>query len=121
MTQKAPSGVACAARLEIVSIPGLPLVAPGDDLGALLVGALDGAGLALADGDVVAVASKLVSRAEGRFVALAGVAPSARAQARTRASPSSSCARWRRCRASPAAPSSCGTASGSSRRTRASI
>ena len=37
MPPRTPSGVACAPRLEIVSVPGLPIVAPGDDLGALLV------------------------------------------------------------------------------------
>ena len=81
MPPRTPSGVACAPRLEIVSVPGLPIVAPGDDLGALLVGALDAAGFPLRDGDVVAIASKLVSRAEGRFVALGSVVPSPRAEA----------------------------------------
>jgi coenzyme F420-0:L-glutamate ligase/coenzyme F420-1:gamma-L-glutamate ligase len=81
MPPRSPSGVACAPRLEILTVPGLPLVAPGDDLAALVVAGLRAAGLALADGDVVAVPSKLVSRAEGRFVALASVTPSPRAEA----------------------------------------
>ncbi len=48
---------------------------PGDDVAGLLLAALDRAGLALRDGDVVAIAQKIVSKAEGRLVALAGVEP----------------------------------------------
>jgi coenzyme F420-0:L-glutamate ligase/coenzyme F420-1:gamma-L-glutamate ligase len=48
-----------------VSAPdGLPEVRPGDDLAALVAGALED----LADGDVVVVTSKVVSKAEGRVV-----------------------------------------------------
>lgn len=68
------------ARLELIALPGLPVVQPGDDLAALLLDALDRAGVSLVVGDVLAVAQKIVSKAEGRHVALAGVAPSARAQ-----------------------------------------
>jgi coenzyme F420-0:L-glutamate ligase/coenzyme F420-1:gamma-L-glutamate ligase len=55
------------------------MIAPGDDLGALVAGGLDRACLGLEDGDVIVVVSKAVSRAEGRFVDLATVEPSARA------------------------------------------
>jgi coenzyme F420-0:L-glutamate ligase/coenzyme F420-1:gamma-L-glutamate ligase len=72
--------ISCAERLEVLAVPGVPLVRPGDDLPALAVGALDAARIPLADGDVVVVASKVVSRAEGRFVDLATVRPSDRAQ-----------------------------------------
>src|SRR4029078_3081447 len=47
---------------------GVPEVAAGDDLAAMLVGALAAADFALADGDVVVVTSKVVSKAEGRAV-----------------------------------------------------
>ncbi|MDP1847144.1 MAG: coenzyme F420-0:L-glutamate ligase [Solirubrobacteraceae bacterium] len=57
---------------------GLPEVQPGDDLGALLATAAAGG---LAAGDVIVVAHKVVSKAEGRTVALAGVTPSERAVA----------------------------------------
>jgi coenzyme F420-0:L-glutamate ligase/coenzyme F420-1:gamma-L-glutamate ligase len=56
-------------------------VAPGDDLGALLAAAAERLGGGLAPGDVLAVAHKVVSKAEGRVVALAGVTPGARARA----------------------------------------
>jgi dehydro coenzyme F420 reductase / coenzyme F420-0:L-glutamate ligase / coenzyme F420-1:gamma-L-glutamate ligase len=47
---------------------GVPEVAAGDDLAALLVAALAAEDFALADGDVVVVTSKVVSKAEGRAV-----------------------------------------------------
>src|SRR5262249_43823804 len=52
-----------------------------DDLGALVAAERARAGVAPEAGDVIAVASKLVSRAEGRFVDLAAVVPSPRARA----------------------------------------
>lgn len=69
------------ARVEAIAIPGIPVVAPGDDLGARIADALARAELRLGAGDVVVVASKLVARAEGRLVDLARVEPSARARA----------------------------------------
>ena len=53
---------------------------PGDDVAGLLLAALDRAGLALRDGDVVAIAQKIVSKAEGRLVDLAEVEPGERAR-----------------------------------------
>ena len=72
--------IRCAPRLELLALPGLPLVRPGDDLASLIAAGLGRAELALRDGDVVVVASKLVSRAEGRFVDLSTVEPSPRAR-----------------------------------------
>jgi coenzyme F420-0:L-glutamate ligase/coenzyme F420-1:gamma-L-glutamate ligase len=65
--------------LALTALPGLPLVQPGDDLGALILAGLEAAGITLRSGDVVAVAQKIVSKAEGRLVNLAHVTPSARA------------------------------------------
>ncbi len=73
--------VSCAPRLELVALPGLPVVSAGDDLAAILREGLARAGLSLADGDVLVVTSKIVSRAEGRFVDLASVVPSDEARA----------------------------------------
>jgi coenzyme F420-0:L-glutamate ligase/coenzyme F420-1:gamma-L-glutamate ligase len=71
--------IACADRLDVAAVPGVPLVGCGDDLPAVVVGALESAGMALADGDVIVVTSKVVSRAEGRFLELPRVEPSPRA------------------------------------------
>jgi coenzyme F420-0:L-glutamate ligase/coenzyme F420-1:gamma-L-glutamate ligase len=63
-------------RLTLSAVPGIPLLLPGDDLGAIIVTALGRAGLVLGDGDIVVVAQKAVSKAQGRYVDLAGIKPS---------------------------------------------
>ncbi len=67
------------ASLQLLAVAGLPMVQAGDDLGALIGGALTREGLALQDRDVIVVAQKIVSKAEGRMIDLATVTPSARA------------------------------------------
>ena len=69
------------ARLTVTGLRGIPLVAAGDDLPPILLAALAGAGVELADGDVLVVAQKIVSKAEGRQLRLDQVQPSARAVA----------------------------------------
>lgn len=66
--------------VNLAAVPDFPLVRPDDDLGAILADALARAGLELRDGDIVVLAQKIVSKAEGRYVDLAQVVPSARAQ-----------------------------------------
>jgi coenzyme F420-0:L-glutamate ligase/coenzyme F420-1:gamma-L-glutamate ligase len=56
--------------LEVLPLQGLPEIRPGDDLATLLLEAIRAAGLKLADGDVLAVTSKVVAKAEGRLVPL---------------------------------------------------
>jgi coenzyme F420-0:L-glutamate ligase / coenzyme F420-1:gamma-L-glutamate ligase len=56
--------------LWVAPLAGMPEVRPGDDLARLLLEAVGRAGLALADGDVLAVTSKVVAKAEGRLVPL---------------------------------------------------
>jgi coenzyme F420-0:L-glutamate ligase / coenzyme F420-1:gamma-L-glutamate ligase len=67
------------ATVSARSLPGLPEVRAGDDLAELIVRAL--AGEQLHDGQVVAIAHKVVSKAEGAVVELARVAASERARA----------------------------------------
>jgi len=55
----------------VIPVKGIPEVREGDDLAALLAGAA-----AFEDGDVLVVAQKVVSKAEGRVVSLDGVEPS---------------------------------------------
>ena len=64
------------ASLQLFALPDLPMVQAGDDLAALLSAAMARAGLAPEQGDVLAVAQKIVSKAEGRSIALASVTPS---------------------------------------------
>lgn len=66
-------------RLEITALPDLPEVRAGDDLPSLLKAGLARAGITLQAGDALALAQKIVSKAEGRMVDLADVTPSARA------------------------------------------
>lgn len=65
------------------AIEGLPEVAAGDDLAALLADTLgasrDASDPPLRDGDVVVIAHKVVSKAEGRVRRVAGVTPGPRA------------------------------------------
>lgn len=71
--------ITCADRLEVLSVPGVPLASAGDDVPAMVASALAAAHMAPRDGDVLVVTSKLISRAEGRFVELPRVEPSERA------------------------------------------
>jgi coenzyme F420-0:L-glutamate ligase / coenzyme F420-1:gamma-L-glutamate ligase len=69
-----------ATRLVAVPLPELPEVRPGDDLGALVVGAwrelmAGEPDLAPRASDVLVVTQKVVSKAEGRVVRLADVEP----------------------------------------------
>ena len=66
-------------EIRVRAISGVPRVRPGDDVGALLADAIERSGESLRGGDVVVVAQKVVSKAEGRIVRLANVVPSPRA------------------------------------------
>ena len=59
--------------IELVALSGLPEIEPGDDLAALI------APHPLADGDIVVIAHKVVSKAEGRLRRLDEIAPTPRA------------------------------------------
>lgn len=66
--------------LTLYALPGIPEIQPGDDLVRVILTALDRDRRLLEDGDVVVVTQKVVSKAEGRLVDLAGIEPSARAR-----------------------------------------
>ncbi len=66
--------------LQFIAVPGLPLVQAGDDLAGRIIAGLASAGEAPRDDDVIVIAQKVVSKAEGRIVELASVTPSARAR-----------------------------------------
>ena len=63
------------SELRVIPVRGIPEVREGEDVGALVAAAA-----ALEDGDVLVVAQKVVSKAEGRVVRLDDVEPSQRAR-----------------------------------------
>ena len=65
-------------EIRVFPLEGIPEVEEGDDLVALLAEAAERAG-GLEDADVLVVAQKIVSKAEGRVVSLDGIEPSERA------------------------------------------
>ena len=67
------------ANVTLTPLHGIKLVEPGDDLGSIAVAALRENGLVPKDGDVLVVAQKIVSKAEGRYVDVSTVQPSERA------------------------------------------
>ena len=64
---------ASPTRMTVTALAGIPEIRPGDDLAALIIDAVADNGEAIADGDVVVVAQKIVSKAEGRYADLAEV------------------------------------------------
>jgi coenzyme F420-0:L-glutamate ligase/coenzyme F420-1:gamma-L-glutamate ligase len=74
-------GVVCASELMFRAITGLPRIEPGDDLALLLCRALAQMQLELRECDVLVVTSKVVAKAENRYVDLREVEPSSDALA----------------------------------------
>ena len=64
------------SEVRILSVPGIPIIVPGDDLAGLIQQAAENASLAMQDGDIVVVTQKIVSKAEDCLVSLADVTPS---------------------------------------------
>lgn len=67
--------------LTLFPLPDFPLVRSGDDLAALIAQRLAAAGMELQAGDILVIAQKVVSKAEGRLVRLGDVTPDARSRA----------------------------------------
>lgn len=68
-------------QLTLCTFDAVPMIKAGDDLAAVLLAAAAGNALDFVDGDILVVAQKIVSKAEGRLVSLASVVPGAAAQA----------------------------------------
>jgi coenzyme F420-0:L-glutamate ligase/coenzyme F420-1:gamma-L-glutamate ligase len=66
--------------MHLFAVPGLPSIQPGDDVAALIAERLAAAGETLQPGDILVIAQKIVSKAEGRLVRLADVQASALAE-----------------------------------------
>ena len=75
----ASTGPKPTTELRAIALSGMPKVRAGDDLAALILNALHNSGLALEQSDILVLAQKIVSKAEGRLVELADITPSARA------------------------------------------
>jgi coenzyme F420-0:L-glutamate ligase/coenzyme F420-1:gamma-L-glutamate ligase len=67
-------------EVTMIALPDVPMVRPGDDLVALIADGLAAANETPRDGDVIVVAQKIVSKAQGRIVDLRQVVPSERAR-----------------------------------------
>src|SRR5262244_1733608 len=65
--------------VEILAVPGIPLVRKDDDLASLIGEGVERGGIVPRGGDVFVLAQKIVSKAEGRTVELASVEPSTEA------------------------------------------
>ena len=68
-----------ATRITYTGVPGIPLIREGDDLAEIISVALRDASIALMSGDVLVIAQKIVSKAEGARAHLSGFTPSAEA------------------------------------------
>ena len=66
--------------MHLFAVPGLPSIQPGDDVAALIVERLVAAGEPLQPGDILVIAQKIVSKAEGRLVRLADVQATVQAE-----------------------------------------
>ena len=64
-----------ARQITLTPLTGIPSVEPQDDLAGLIQAAAERGGIALEDG-VVVVCQKVISKTEGRLIALADVEPS---------------------------------------------
>ena len=67
-------------RLELIGLEGIDEIRAGDSVGKLICSACSRQGIDLADHDVIVIAQKIISKAEGRRVRLDAVSASARAR-----------------------------------------
>ena len=66
--------------VEISPLQGLPEIRPGDDIAGAIIHTARAHDMRMAEGDIFAIAQKIVSKAEGRIVRLDQVAPSEKAR-----------------------------------------
>ena len=77
MSKAAPKG---STSVRLIAIPDIPEIHPGDDISGILLDCLSQAGIGLRDGDIIGIAHKVISKAEGRFANLKDVEPGRRAK-----------------------------------------
>jgi coenzyme F420-0:L-glutamate ligase/coenzyme F420-1:gamma-L-glutamate ligase len=66
-------------QMQMIAVTGIPDIAPGDDVATEINKALAKLSLTFEDGDILVIAHKIVSKAEGRIVKLSDVKPSEQA------------------------------------------
>ena len=69
-----------SGSIAVIPLNGIPEIRAGDDLGTILTNAVRGSSLVPTACDILVVAQKIVSKAEGRHASLAKVSPSTQAQ-----------------------------------------
>ena len=67
-------------ELRLLGIKGLPEIRERDDLAKCITGAAKKTGLRFEEGDILVVAQKIISKAEGNVVSLTTLKPSAKAE-----------------------------------------
>ncbi len=78
--RRAKPGGRANGRIELIGLRTIPEVNPGDDVAHLVWEAAQREGAGIESGDILVVAQKVFSKAEGQIVRLRGVAPSALAK-----------------------------------------
>ncbi|MBD1558576.1 coenzyme F420-0:L-glutamate ligase [Vibrio sp. S9_S30] len=68
-----------SSEVSIQVLKGIPDIHPGDNLPDLILYSIQENGMSLADGDILVIAHKVVSKSEGQIVALSDVTPSSKA------------------------------------------
>ena len=66
--------------VSITALAGIPEIFSGDDISDVLFCALEANGMVLSNGDIICLAHKIISKAEGNLIELADVNPSPRAK-----------------------------------------
>ena len=79
MRVRVPTHLVMNSPIQIFPLLGLPEIARRDDVAAAILDAIGRQRFELRNGDILVVAQKIVSKAEGRIVALTSVTPSPRA------------------------------------------
>jgi coenzyme F420-0:L-glutamate ligase/coenzyme F420-1:gamma-L-glutamate ligase len=69
------------SSLQLNAVPRIPAIQPGDELATVIGDAISAADLMPLDNDVLVISHKIVSKAQGRYVDLSDVTPSAQARA----------------------------------------
>lgn len=66
--------------LSLYAVPGIPLIVPGDDLSEIIFETIGLSEFELADNDIIVIAQKIISKAEGRIVDLNSITPGSEAR-----------------------------------------